>query len=117
MPLSYQLARLLISGKASLTDVVNELTKYKMLALLPSIKKALVNLSSHEEGKQIVRIESPFPLSNNAVEVIKKIIGEGTAHHTVTINKNILAGFRARFRGRLYDGSAERIIKQLIHSQ
>ena len=45
---------------------------------------------------------------------VKNIIGNTSSPHEVTINKNILAGFKARYKGKLYDGSAERIMRQLI---
>ena len=58
-------------------------------------------------------IESPFPLSDDSIKKIKRIVGNDIAEHEVMINPQVLAGFKARFRGTLYDGSAERIIKQL----
>jgi F0F1-type ATP synthase delta subunit len=58
-------------------------------------------------------IEAPFALSDDAIRKVKRIVGNDMADHEVTINKKVLSGFKARFRGTLYDGSAERIIKQL----
>ena len=115
MSLSYQLAKLLLLGQVTVEELINVLTKYKMLALLPSVKKALSNLSLGEGMRSTIMIETPFPLSDQALEKVKTIAGERSAPHIVTINKNVLAGFKARFKGTLYDGSAERIIKQLIN--
>ena len=62
-----------------------------------------------------IRIESPFPLSVPALETIQKMIGVIGVETKVTINKSILAGFKARYKGILYDGSAERIIKEITN--
>jgi F0F1-type ATP synthase delta subunit len=116
MPLSYQLAKLLLLEKTTLPDVVTILTKYKMLALLPSIHKALSNLSKNKGIYTTIMIETPYTLSLDSVDIIKAMVGNKNAPHTITLNKDVLAGFRARFEGTLYDGSAERIIKQFISS-
>ena len=115
MSLSRKLAILILQGKATLASVVELLTKYKMLSLLPSIKQALTQMSSQLRTQDTVMIESPFPLSDTAVKQIQKILGNEKAEYKVTINKNVLAGFKARFKGMLYDGSAERIIKQITN--
>lgn len=115
MPLSRTLALLLISGKTTLFDVVDLLTKYKMLALLPTIRQSLVQLSKAKDGDETIVIQSPFELSLDSVATIKKIVGETEAKHRVIVNKNVLAGFKAKHKGIVYDGSAERIIKQLLN--
>ncbi len=113
MPLSRQLASYLILEKASLEDVVLLLTKYKLLTLLPSIKQALVHMSSGTKKSETIMIESPLTLSDESIIKIKSIIGNLKAPHAVTFNKNVLAGFKATYKGILYDGSGERIIRQL----
>lgn len=113
MSLSRKLATLIVTERATLPDVVESLTKYKMLSLLPSVKQAIIQVSSQTGKRDVIEIESPFPLSDDAVTKVKRIVGNDIAEHEVTINPKILAGFKARFRGMLYDGSAERIIKQL----
>lgn len=113
MSLSRKLAVLIIEEKTTVNEVFALLVQYKMTSILPSIKKALVQVSSQKGEQDLIEIESPFPLSDDAARKIKRIIGNDIANHEVVINKNILAGFKARFRGMLYDGSAERIIKQI----
>lgn len=115
MPLSRKLAKLIVSGKASLEDVISLLTTYKMLALLPSLKKAITQMTSVTGKRDTLMIESPFPLSDESITIIKNIVGDETVKYEVSINKSILSGFKARFKGHLYDASAERIIKQLIN--
>jgi F0F1-type ATP synthase delta subunit len=115
MPLSRKLAILILEGKASLDDVVVLLEKYDLLTLLPFIKQSLVQLShgAHKEGT--MTIETPYPLSESSLTKIKEIAGDIHAPHDVIINKKILAGFKAKYKGMMYDGSAERIIKQIVN--
>lgn len=115
MPLSRTLALYLAHGKASLDDVITLLSTYKLLDLLPSIKNALTQISSQVHKKDFILIESPFALSAHSIEKIKGMVGDAHAPHEVIINKRILAGFKATFKGMMYDGSAERIVKQLSH--
>ena len=116
MSISRHIAALIISGKTTLSLVIELLTKYKMLSLMPSIKQSLMQMSSQVNAQDTIMIESPFPLSDVAVKHVKGIVGNNDAMYEISINKNVLAGFKARFRGMLYDGSAERIIKQVLES-
>jgi F0F1-type ATP synthase delta subunit len=115
MPLSRTLALYMAHGKASLDDVIVLLTKYKLLNLLPSVKKALIQISSDVHKKDTILVESPFALSPHSVEKIKGIVGDTKAPLEVIINKKILAGFKAKFQGMMYDGSAERIVRQITN--
>lgn len=114
MTLSRKLAKLILEKSVSVEDVVVTLTTYNLLGLLPAILDRVVEISSYKKADGIITIESPFMLSDEAVSHIKKITGNNNVNHEVTINKKILAGFKARFKGILYDGSAGRIVKQLI---
>ncbi len=116
MSLSRTIANLLATNRTTLPQVVTILTKYKMLSLLPPVKQALTQLASQRGNIDSIIIESPFTLSDEAVKNVKRIVGNDIAEHEVHINTKILAGFKARYRGKLYDGSAERIIKQLTGS-
>jgi F0F1-type ATP synthase delta subunit len=113
MTLSRKLAQLIVEKNVSVDAVVKVLLKYNLVGLLPAIKDGVVELSSHMRRGDIISIESPFVLSEEVISHIKKITKSEKIEHEVTINKKILAGFKARWRGVLYDGSAERIIRQL----
>ena len=117
MSLSRKLATHIVEGTASVTSLVELLTKYKMLSLLPSIQKAVKQMLLSSQKVDTLMIESPFPLSTPALERILGIVGDPHAITEVTIQKSILAGFKARYKGKLYDGSAERISKQLLGSK
>ncbi len=115
MSLSRKLAMLIIEERTTLREVVSLLSKYKMLSLLPSIKQALMQVALQVGKKDSIQIESPFPLSDESIQKIKGIVGDKTAEHEVILSTHVLAGFKARWRGMIYDGSAERIIKQLTN--
>ena len=114
MILSRKLAALIVDKKVSIDDVVSSLSAYHLLPLLPNILKAVKQSHSDSLTSSTILIETPYEMSPTSVAHIKRIIGNDLAEHEVTINKHLLAGFKARFKGRLYDGSAERIIKQFI---
>ena len=113
MILSRKLASLIVEKGVSVEDVVKTLTTYNLLGLLPAVLDGVEEISSHKKLDGVIAIESPFDLSNETIDHIKKITGNSKVKHDLTINKKILAGFKARFNGTLYDGSAERIIRQL----
>lgn len=116
MTLSRKLAHIIVSKEIPIDTVIILLTKYKMLGLLPSLKKSLLELSLRSENRNTIMIESPFALSLESIHKIKKIAGNDLAPHDVTINKNLLAGFKARYKEILYDGSAERMLKTFINN-
>lgn len=113
MSLSRTIASHIIKEEFTVSTLVEVLTKYKLVPLLPSIMHEVKKLSLHSMRDDTIMIETPFPLSQDAIQKVKRIVGNDIASHDVTINKSILAGFKARFKGKLYDGSAERIIRQL----
>jgi F0F1-type ATP synthase delta subunit len=114
MSLSRTIAKALYTQKTTEGDVVSLLTKYNMLSLLPSIVKELKQFSLQGNKQDTLLIEAPFDLDVSAISKIKRIAGNDLASHEISINKNLLSGFRARFKGVLYDGSADRIIKQFL---
>lgn len=104
----------MVTKGVGIDDVIEVLRSYKLLSLLPSIKKAVEQHRKAKAGNDAIFIESPFPLDDRALARIQRIAGNDLAPVVTSINQNLLAGFKARYRGTLYDGSAERIIKQLM---
>lgn len=113
MTLSRTIARLLVEKNLKTDDLVDTLRTYNLLSLLPSIQKAVVEMGKNSGLEDVIRIESPFEIGTQALSRIKRIVGNDLAPASVTINKEILAGFKARYKGNIYDGSAQRIINQL----
>lgn len=103
----------MVKKEVSAEDVVSTLASYNLLSLLPNILETVKKLKSDQGAQDTIHVESPFEVSEEALARIKRIVGNDMAETSVTINKNILAGFKARYKGKLYDGSAERIIKNL----
>lgn len=114
MTLSKKLAKRILEKPEELERVVELLTKYRLLGLLPEIKKSFLLFAKQQADNASLRIEAPFPLDEKSIAKIKTLTG-GEKNHTVTINKELLAGFRARHSGVLYDGSAKRIITNLLN--
>ncbi len=115
MTLSRKIAELIVRKNLNIAEVVEKLREYGLLPLLPSIRDAVGKMALIEASIETIRIESPFTLDTAALVRIKRIVGNDLVHTEVTVNKNILAGFKARFKGKLYDGSAQRIIQQLMN--
>ena len=114
MSLSRSIAQTVLKQNNTGSDLVDVLRRYNLLSLLSSIKEEMKKLTEREAAKDIIQIESPFPLNDKALGRIKRIVGNDLADAEVTINQHLLAGFKARYKGKVYDGSAERIIKQFI---
>jgi F0F1-type ATP synthase delta subunit len=112
MSLSRTIAEYLETSNNTSGDVEAVLAKYKLQSLLPEILRFLVRKQAIAFGKDVVAIEAPFPLSGEAVQTIKKIAQGEAKNHSIKINSNLLAGFKAKHKDIMYDGSAERIIKQ-----
>ena len=113
MNLSQKIAKMIVEGKLTSKACIEVLEKRNLLSLLPTILR-LVKHSVHTKTlEDTIRIESPFPLSDKAIAAVKRIVGNDLAPHVTVINKDLLLGFRARCKGKLYDASALRIIEQL----
>lgn len=117
MSLSRRIAETVAEKGVDAPIVVETLARYGLISLLPAIRTELEKISRARGDRETIRVESPFPLDDRALARIKRIVGNDLASADVIINKELLAGFKARYKERLYDGSAERIIKQLTKLQ
>ena len=78
MTLSRQIATTVVTKGVQIDDLVEALRKYDLLALLPSIKKDIEKLAKEGEKKEIIAIESPFPLDARAIAAVKRIVSQLT---------------------------------------
>jgi F0F1-type ATP synthase delta subunit len=117
MSLSRTIAEYLETSNATSQDVEDVLIKYNLRALLPEILRVLVRKENMRAEKDMVAIESPFPLSEDSITAIKKIANGEDKEHSIKINPNLLAGFKAKYKDTMYDASAERIINQFEGAQ
>jgi len=115
MTLSRKLAHLIINKNVSIDALVSQLRAYNLLPLLPHILQDVKHMSEVGATYETVCIETPFEADTQAIAHIKRLVGNDIAPYSLTINKKLLAGFKARFKGTLYDGSAERIMKEFTH--
>lgn len=115
MSLSRKIAEMLIQKNVPVEMLIETLRSYKLLPLLPSIKKDLEKLSRSQDNETRIHIESPYALNEEALTRIRRIAGNDLAETDVTINRELLAGFKARWKGKMYDGSTQRIIRQLLN--
>lgn len=113
MTLSRNLAQVIVDNEVSANRIEETLRSYNLLSLLPAVLEEIKRLLARRSEDDVLAIESPFTVSDESIARIKRIVGNDLAEHTVTINPNLLAGWKARFKGIVYDGSAERIIKHL----
>jgi F0F1-type ATP synthase delta subunit len=112
MSLSRTIATYLETSNANLSELEGILIKHKLQSLLPEILRFLLRRQKIRQEKETVVIESPFPLSEDSVSAIKQLVKGKDVDHRVLINRDLLAGFKAKYKDVAYDGSAERIIKQ-----
>lgn len=112
MTLSRSIAEYLEKSSASATDLETLLTKYRLQSLLPQILQHLLRTKKIRSQREVVEIESPFALSEESVKIIKNIVNAEDKEHSVKINQELLAGFKAKYQDRMYDGSAKRVIDQ-----
>lgn len=119
MSLSRNIAKEIVKKDIDVKIVTSVLLKYNLLSLLPSILKDVKHIYGKVNTYDTLAIESPFKINKKALIAVQKIVGKeaSNATKTISINKNLLAGFKARFQGKLYDASAERVIKHLLMSK
>ncbi len=112
MSLSRNIATYLETSNVNLSELEGVLVRYNLQSLLPDILRFLLRKQKIRQEKETVIIESPFPLSEDSLLVIKQLVKDEDVEHRVVINEDLLAGFKAKYKDVAYDGSAERIIKQ-----
>jgi F0F1-type ATP synthase delta subunit len=108
-------ATLLIENKTTLTSVEDALKRFHLTSLLPSILDELKHHQKEITISETIHIESPFPISKENESTIKKLLNAEDKNHHFIENKNLLAGFRARYKGTMVDSSMERILATFIN--
>lgn len=85
----------------------------QQMFLLGALECLSILLRKDQDYSTLV-IQSPFSLEDQQVDQISnKVTGESNTRRDMQINKNLLAGFRATYKGRVYDGSARQYITKL----
>lgn len=108
-------ATLLIENKTTLPAVEDALKRFHLLSLLPSILDELKHHQKENRISDTIYIESPFPITKDNELTIKKLLNAEEKDHHFIENKNLLAGFRARYKGTMVDSSMKRILNTFIN--
>jgi F0F1-type ATP synthase delta subunit len=114
MSTSLAIAKSLYKEKKSLNVVRPLLVRYRLLALLPEIARHLIRLHKESVHKKTIRIHTPYQINEASLQKIKSLVGGEKEDHTVIIEPELLAGFRAVYDDRMYDGSAKRMLDTFI---
>ncbi|MEN9337714.1 MAG: hypothetical protein RIQ41_28 [Candidatus Parcubacteria bacterium] len=116
MTLSRKIAHTVIEQEVGSETLLATLSKYNLESLLPSIVAEMKKLVRMEDGSAALHVESPFPLDERALAHIVSLAEAQGAPIITSHNEELLAGFKARYKGMLYDGSAERIVHALTRN-
>lgn len=112
--LSRTLATLLYKEKIHVHGVLAYLSQHNLTSLVRPVLLHMQKLKRIEDERNTLRIESPFPLERTSVKAITHLVGEEVHAVTETLKPELLAGFVARYKGKEYDASAQRIITNFI---
>jgi F0F1-type ATP synthase delta subunit len=88
----------------------------KLEAQLPSILNKLEYLLKNLDEKNKIQIEAPHALSEATVKDIKNFLQVPEMEEKVSLNKELIAGFRARYNGIIYDASFKTGLENLKKS-
>lgn len=118
---SRQIAKALFELEASKTPQLAEkfaefMKKTKLTAQIPAVLYHLEKINEIEKEKKGINIEVAHEIKPHTINEIKKFLKAEHTAETVKINKNIIAGFTAKFQGKFYDISIASGLKKLEES-
>ncbi len=96
------------------TNFQNYLTKNHLIGLLPNIVSHLDKEVHALATKSEASIDVSHDISASTQKLIEKLVGKD-AHDTsvVRVDSSLIGGFRATYRGRLFDGSVKHYLQTL----
>jgi F0F1-type ATP synthase delta subunit len=92
------------------------LEKGKLKAQLPSILYHLEKITETEREKKGIVIEVAHEIKPKLAQEVKKYLEANRLPETVKIKKELIAGFRAKWQGRIYDASFQTGLKKLAET-
>jgi F0F1-type ATP synthase delta subunit len=95
------------------SHIESEMKKAKSPDEYKVFLKRLIHSYESDAAALGVHIESPFALSEESVEQIKKSLDAANSSHTFTINKSLLGGFVATHNYQKIDASLQSALKRL----
>lgn len=83
-------------------------------ALIPNIQKNIDTELQNLLRENSLEIKTSHDISKKTVEMIEKFVGkDGGAPTILEKDEGLLGGFRAKYKGRVYDGSVKNYLKEL----
>lgn len=115
---SKQLAKALFElSKESIDDLDKKffdfIKKRNLDSQIPSIFYHLEKINEREKEKVSIIIEAPHDLSQKTIENVKDFLQASNLPEVFKKNKDLIGGFRAKWRGNLYDASVSNSLKKL----
>ena len=107
-------------AKEDTPDLVENFLKFakenKLEAQLPSVLYRVEKLAEQDRETNGIQIETAHAVSKGTIDKIKSFLKAEDLKDYHKINKDILAGFRAKWGGKAYDASFHTSLKKLEHA-
>jgi F0F1-type ATP synthase delta subunit len=82
-------------------------------AQLPSVLYHLEKIIEFDKEKKGIQIETAHEIKNDTVKQIKSFLKAEDLPEVIKIEKELIAGFRAKWKGMIYDASIITSLKKL----
>lgn len=118
---SKQLAKALISsleGGAEVKPLIKNfeafVTKNRLTALVPNVVKNLERMSVEIDNRNTALIRVSHETKDATIKLIEKFIDKQKPDPVkVEIDESLIGGFRANYKGQVFDGSVKNYLKEL----
>jgi F0F1-type ATP synthase delta subunit len=109
---SKYLAKLIIDNQGNFQKVLEIVKKYKLEKLLPSTLSVIGKIQNREENRNKIKVESVVELDTNSKNEIEKLVNGKI--DKLSIDKNLIAGFKVYTREKIVDASLANMLKKLV---
>lgn len=127
VPTAHQLTEALTSlsnthGEKKAVSALNTLlTRSHLTHLLPTIVEILKTKVTQENKEDTISITSATPLTENVVDRISdlahKEVGTIPTSVSMTVDKSLVGGFVAVYKGKVFDGSVKTMLNSLLNKK
>ncbi len=109
---SKYLAKLILDNQDNFQKVLEIVKKYKLEKLLPSTLSVVDKIQNREENRNKIKVESAVELDTNSKNEIEKLVNGKI--DKLSIDKNLIAGFKVYTREKIIDASLANMLKKLV---
>ncbi len=86
----------------------------RLRALMPNVVKNLERMSQELENKNTALIRVSHEIKDTTIKLIEKYIEkEKSDPAKIEIDSSLIGGFKANYKGRVFDGSVKNYLKEL----